>query len=251
MKVIKMINKIPNIKKNNEKELSKMVELIHVNKDIETGHLIHQSMKYHYPNINDWTKYKIKTSKKRKPSENPTIESGKQLDEYLNKSISKRKEDGKNWSVQHELFDWIETTYNPTVFMTIQLPEHLKTENIEVAKERFRSILSYFERQLLGRRWTKYHLKFVCFLEGGISGCWHAHILYNQAKFKPWHLWLAVDNTLKYFDWSDYCIHLDIINANKTPVIKYCFKEVKVDINGHFDSSRFCLSDELFDKPKH
>lgn len=162
MKVIKMINKTSNIEKNNEKELSKMVELIHVNKDIETAHLIHQSMKFHYPNINDWTKYKIKQSKKRKPSENSIIESGRQLDEYLNKSISKRKEDGKNWSVQHELFDWIETTYNPTVFMTIQLPEHLKTENIEVAKERFRSILSYFERQLLGRHWTKYHLKFVC-----------------------------------------------------------------------------------------
>ena len=223
MKVIKMINKTSNIKKNNEQESQKMIELARVNKNIETGYLIYQSMEYHHPNIKDWCKYKIKQSKRIKASENPIIESGKQLDEYLNQSISK-KEDGKNWSVRHELFNWIETNYNPTVFMTIQLPDHLKTENIELAKERFRSVLSYFEKHLLGRHWIEYHLKFVCFLEEGISGCWHAHILYNQAKFKPWHLWLAVDNTLKYFGWSNYCINLDIMNANKTPVIKYCFK---------------------------
>lgn len=225
-------------------DLTKMEELIQQNKKIETGYIIRQSMKYHNASIRGWCKPKSKCSKQK-----IKITSGQQLDNHLNQSIPKKKEfkeDFKIVWVRKALFDWLETTYHPTVFMTIQLPDHLKTEKAEQSKEYLRRVMSYFERQLLGREWNEYHLPFVCFMEEGISGLWHYHILFNQGKFKPWHLWLALDNTLRRFDWPDYCMHLDIMNADKRRVISYCLKEVKADINGHFDSNRFLFSDELF-----
>ena len=225
-------------------DLTKMEELIRQNKKIETGYIIRQSMKYHNTSIRGWSKPKSICSKQK-----IKITSGQQLNNHLNQSIPKAKDfkDGfKIAWVRKALFDWLETTYHPTVFMTIQLPDHLKTEKADQSKEYLRRVMSYFERQLLGREWNEYHLPFVCFMEEGISGLWHYHILFNQGKFKPWHLWLALDNTLRRFSWPDYCMHLDIMNADKRKVISYCLKEVKVDINGHFDSNRFLFSDELF-----
>lgn len=225
-------------------ELTKMEELIQQNKKIETGYIIRQSMKYRHASIRGWCKPKSKSLKRK-----IKITSGQQLDSHLNQFIPKTKEfkeDFKIVWVKKALFDWLKTTYHPTVFMTIQLPDHLKTEKADQSKEYLRRVMSYFERQLLGREWNEYHLPFVCFMEEGISGLWHYHILFNQGKFKPWHLWLALDNTLRRFDWPDYCMHLDIMNADKRRVISYCLKEVKVDINGHFDSDRFLFSDELF-----
>ena len=265
MKVIRMKNKKLNIKSNQELGVSKMEALKQQNKNIESGHLIRQSMKYRHSDIRRWCKQKRRwlTEEQKKQFglrewHNPNFKSsakshkiisGQQLDDYINKSIpttKEFKEDFKIVWVRKKLFNWIETIYHPTVFMTIQLPNHLKTENMEIVQERIRSVMAYFERQLLGRDWHKYHLPFICFMESGKNGFWHAHILFNQGKFKPWHLWLAADNTLRDFGWSDYCINLDIMNADKKRVISYCYKEIKINMNGHFDSTRLILSDELF-----
>lgn len=239
-----MTNNCTATRRRNVSDLTKMEALIQQNKKIETGYIIRQSMKYHYASVREWCKPQSKRSKKK-----IKITSGQQLDSHLNQSIPKTKEfkeDFKIVWVRKALFDWLETTYHPTVFMTIQLPDHLKTEKTDQSKEYLRRVMSYFERQLLGREWINYHLPFVCFMEQGVSGLWHYHILFNQGKFRPWHLWLALDNTLKRFGWPDYCMHLDIMNADKRRVISYCLKEVKVNINGHFDSDRLIFSDELF-----
>ena len=245
MKDIKMENKNGQATRRREvSELTKMMTLKQLNKNIETGHLIRQSMKYHHASVRSWCKPNIK-----QPTKAVKITSGQQLDTYLSQGIPK-KEDFKDgfkiaW-VRKALFDWLETTYHPTAFMTIQLPDNLKTEKVHQSKEYLRRVMSYFERQLLGREWINYQLPFVCFMEQGVSGSWHYHVLFNQGKFRPWHLWLALDNTLKRFGWPGYCMHLDIMNADKKKVISYCFKQVKVNIHGHFDSDRLILSDELF-----
>ena len=213
-------------------------------KNIDNGHTIRQSMKYHYTNIREWCKPISKLS-----NNTSKITSTQQLDDYLNKEISKKEKNKENFKtvlVKKELFDWIEKTYHPTVFMTIQLPQHLKTENMKKAKEYIRLAMSYFERQLLGRNWKDYHLPFICFMEKGKNGFYHAHILFDQAKFRPWHVWLAANNTLSYFGWSDYCINLDIMNVDRKRVILYCLKEIKINVNGHFDSTHLILPDELF-----
>ena len=240
-----MNNKNKATKKRDVSELTKMEALIRQNKSIKNGHLIRQSMKYHYASISDWCKPKLK------PSTNSfKIASDQQLEEEINKCIPTIKginqEDFKAVWVKKALFDWIERTYHPTIFMTIQLPNQLKTDKMELSKEHLRCVMAYFEKQLLGREWNQHHLPFICFMEEGVSGYWHFHILFNQGKFKPWHLWLALDNTVCNFDWPDYSMHLDVMNADKRRVISYCFKEVNVNTNGHFDSNRFIFSDELF-----
>lgn len=235
-----MTNKHTATRRRDVSKLSKRKAMAQQNKDIENGHLIRQSMKYHHASVRSWCKPKQSRTK---------ITSGQQLDTYLSNSIPTNKDfkdDFKIAWVKKALFDWIQNTYHPTVFMTIQLPDKLKTDKMHQSKEYLRRVMSYFQRQLLGREWIKYHLPFICFMEEGISGLWHYHILFNQGKFKPWHLWLAVENTLHHFGWPDYCMHLDIMNADKRRVVSYCFKEVKVNINGHFNSDRFLLSDELF-----
>lgn len=40
--------------KNNVSEFTKLEALIQLNKSIENGHLIRQSMKYHHANVCDW-----------------------------------------------------------------------------------------------------------------------------------------------------------------------------------------------------
>ena len=217
--------------KNNVSEFTKLEALIQLNKNIENGHLIRQSMKYYHANVCDWV-----VSRRKKVSDiRLPISSFKDLFMGL-----------KSKSVIQVLIKWIEETYHPTAFLTIQLPDKLKTERKDKALDKLRLIMAYFERQLLGREWHKHHLPFICFMEEGISGCCHFHILFNQGKFRPWHLYLALDNTIRHFDWPDYSIRLDIMNADKKKAIGYCLKEVKVNAYGHFNSDRFVFSSELF-----
>lgn len=159
------MHKVNNIK-NNVSDSTKIKELILLNKNIENGHIIRQSMKFNHTNIRNWIKPRIKSIP----------------DLHLSTSTSKNIFCGlKQKSVIHTLIKWIEETFNPTVFLTIQLPDKLRTENKGKAQEYFRSVMACYERQLLGREWNKYHLPFICFMEKGISRLWHAHILFNQA----------------------------------------------------------------------
>ena len=208
-----------------ETDLQRLKALQQLNKSIATGHLIRQAMRCEYALVRDWSVPKIKN--RSLAMKNPSKHSS-------------------TVAIKEALTRWIRKVYDPTMFLTIQLPDSLKTENADKATEHLRRVMAHFERQLLGREWNKYHLPFICFMERGISGLWHYHILFNQGKFKPWHLWLALDNTLKHFNWPEYCLDLDVIRKNQKRVISYCLKELKVNEYGHFESSQFILSCELF-----
>ena len=209
--------------KNMVSELTELKALIQLNKSIKNGHIIRQSMKCDNGSINNWIKPKNKEA----------------LDENRYKGLNQD-------AATQALIAWIKRTYKPTAFLTIQLPDHLKTERQDKAQAHLHHAISCFERQLLGREWYDHQLPFICFMEEGISGCWHFHILFNQGKFRPWHLYLALDNTIRQLGWPSYSIRLDIMNADKKKAIGYCLKEIKVNVHGHFDSHRFILSDELF-----
>ncbi len=215
-------------------DLSKMKALQRQNKCIENRHLIRQSMKYHHPTIRDWTRPKNKNM--------PDIHSYKP---FLQKLGTKLDE----YTVKTALIKWLVDVYKPTALLTVQLPDQLKTERKDKALDYLRSAMAYFERQLLGRDWKDYHLPFVCFTEKGTSGLWHFHIIFNQGQFEAWHLWLALNNTINKFKWPDYSMHLDIMHADKSKVVSYCLKEVKVNYHGHFESNCFIFSDELFNFP--
>ena len=99
-----MKNKKVNTKKDLASELKKMKALKQLNEHIDNGHIIRQSMKYHYENIRGWCSISKLSDSTLK------ITSSKQLGDYLNKLIPITKRFEENFKiawVRKELFDWI------------------------------------------------------------------------------------------------------------------------------------------------
>lgn len=156
-----------------------------------------------------------------------------------------RKCYSKSQKTKNALTDWI-NSYNPTHFLTVQLPENMKTPNFDISKEHLRKIMAGFEFQLLGKYWNKDHLPFICVSEQGKGDCWHYHILFNSNNFMTKDLDNALSNTANTFKLPLYTFYLDEINDDKDKVYSYCTKEIKVYKNGYFDSSRIIPSNDLF-----
>ena len=151
----------------------------------------------------------------------------------------------KSQKTKNALIDWFDT-YNPTHFLTVQLPEHMKTSSFDMSKEHLRKIMAGFEFQLLGKYWDKDHLPFVCVSEKGRGDTWHYHILFNSGDFTIEDLDVALSKTSTIFKLPHYTFCLDEINDDKDKVYSYCTKEIKVYKNGYFDSSRIIPSVDLF-----
>lgn len=144
------------------------------------------------------------------------------------------------------LFEFIER-YNPNYFLTVQFPEHKKTENSEISNNRLRIIMKNFERQLLGRYWNKHHLPFICFAELGTSKMYHYHILFNSKDFKSEDIQSALNKTTYQQKLPSYSLKLEQIVYNEEIVFVYCTKEIKIKNNNKFDSSKIITSHDLFD----
>ena len=109
--------------------------------------------------------------KANKPIPNKTLESGGQKTRHL-----------KSETIKHKLNNWLTKVYQPTHFLTIQLPENKKNKNLLMAKDNLRNIMKAFEKSLMNN-WNRHHLPFITFAEQGISKEWHFHILFNQGVF--------------------------------------------------------------------
>ena len=160
--------------------------------------------------------------------------------------------------VKREYVDFINMTYKPTHFLTVRLPQHWETENLDYATGRLRLIMKIFERCLIKNHWNKHHLPFIATSETGEGIYWHFHILFNQDKYTNEMLNNAIRKTIKSIKgMSDYCLELrpieeDDIHAfmqslNNTDF--YCLKEIKINRYGKFDGDRIILSHDLFNLP--
>lgn len=184
---------------------------------------------------------------KPKPKEN-TLSRSKKMDSLKNTSIYDMK-GSKSALIKREFNDWMVGVYNPSHFLTIQLPENLKTKNWDISRDYLKQIMIAFEKSLLKRHWNQHHLPFVCFAENGASGEWHYHILLNQGKFTDEELQNAILETIIKQGLPFYTLQLEPIENNNECVHYYCIKEMKVYINGNFDSDRIILSADLFGLP--
>lgn len=146
------------------------------------------------------------------------------------------------------LTDWIKS-FNNTHFLTLRLPENLQTANFEVSKKHLKDIMAKFERNLLGRHWSRKHLPFICFAEKGQSDCWHYHILFNAGDLTTEQLETALNETSKHFKLALYSFNLQQIKETEDYTNFYCVKEIKIKENGKFNSDRIILSAELFGLP--
>ena len=143
------------------------------------------------------------------------------------------------------LNEWIGREYQPTHFLTLQLPENKKSADLMTSIGHLKNIMKAFEKSLMNN-WNRNHLRFIAFAENGISTDWHFHILFNQGKFIEQELQNAVLAATIRERLPFYCLKLDKIDENMLTVDSYCTKEIKIYWNGKFDSDRIIFSECLF-----
>lgn len=174
---------------------------------------------------------------------------------YIPKTVYKKASVYKCFAIEkamqtkQKLNNWIADTYRPTHFLTIQLPEHLRTSNYDHSKDQLRMYMKIFEKSLFGKHWNKHHLPFIAFAENGAGPEWHFHILLNRGKFTEQELQNAILKTTIKLKLSFYCLELDLIENHLEEVNSYCTKEMKIYWNNKFDSDRMILSADLFNLP--
>ena len=116
--------------------------------------------------------------------------------------------------VKCEYVNFINTVYKPTHFLTVRLPKHWETTNLNHAIGRLRLIMKVFERNLIKNHWNKHHLPFIATSETGDGIYWHFHILFNQDKYTNEMLQNAIKKTIKSIrGMSDYCLELNKIGV--------------------------------------
>lgn len=149
--------------------------------------------------------------------------------------------------VKTEINKFIDENYKPSHFLTLQLPENLKTTNFIFAKDCLKNIMKSFEKSLMNN-WNRHHLPFIAFAELGLSRNWHFHLLLNQENFTDEQLKNAILKANKREKLPSYCLKLEKID-NAKQVEGYCTKEIKIKEYNKFDSDRIIFSHDLFNLP--
>ena len=180
-----------------------------------------------------------------KPIPNETTEScGQKTDSFV-KSLFGCKNSLSADDTKKILNEWIGREYQPTHFLTLQLPENKKSADLTTSIRHLKNIMKAFEKSLMNN-WNRHHLRFIAFAENGISDDWHYHILFNQSKFTEQELQNAILKATIRENLPFYCLKLDKIDENMLTVDSYCTKEIKIYWNGNFDSDRIIFSECLF-----
>lgn len=180
-----------------------------------------------------------------KPIPNETTEScGQKTDSFV-KSLFCCKNSLSADDTKKILNEWIGREYQPTHFLTLQLPENKKSADLMTSIRHLKNIMKAFEKSLMNN-WNRHHLRFITFAENGISDDWHFHILFNQGKFTEQKLQNAILKVIIRERLPFYSLKLDKIDENMLTVDSYCTKEIKIYWDGKFDSDRIIFSECLF-----
>lgn len=180
-----------------------------------------------------------------KPIPNETTEScGQKTDSFV-KSLFCCKNSLSADDTKKILNEWIGREYQPTNFLTLQLPENKKSADLMTSIRHLKNIMKAFEKSLMNN-WNRHHLRFITFAENGISDDWHFHILFNQGKFTEQKLQNAILKVTIRERLPFYSLKLDKIDENMLTVDSYCTKEIKIYWDGKFDSDRIIFSECLF-----
>ncbi|MCQ2582102.1 MAG: hypothetical protein MJ170_03960 [Alphaproteobacteria bacterium] len=149
--------------------------------------------------------------------------------------------------IQQTLINWF-TNINPQYFLTIQLPQHLRSESLTTSNKKLLEIMSTFERLLWGRHWNRKHTPFIAIAENGKKSFnWHYHILIYNCSFNFFQLQSVFDRLLLQLHLPFETIHFESIITSG--VNSYASKEIFADVNGHFDTDRIITSEILFNLP--
>ena len=154
----------------------------------------------------------------------------------------------RTWHIKHAINQWL-ATLKPTYFLSVQFPMNMRTSDFDQAQEHLRKIMKNFERQLLGRHWHKKPLPFMATAEHGESRNWHFHALFYDCPFAPRQLRVALNRTIVDMRLTPETFDLQHIKKKPAHVHSYCTKEIRADINSHFDSTQIIPHEVLFNLP--
>lgn len=165
-------------------------------------------------------------------------------DIYLNETIIRKNKDATSL-LHKDIIDWL-CEIEPTHFISIQFPTRQRSKSLELAVDRLKTTMKYFEKQLNIRHWYKKHLFFICFAESNTNNKWHFHIFLVNDRYTDEEIMTAMDNTTKHFAFSKTVIDIRPIERTKRKVFSYVTKYLNANKLGHFDSNRIILSTDLF-----
>lgn len=155
---------------------------------------------------------------------------------------------------QNEITAWVYREINPTHLMSVQFPEHLKTSNLFIARERLRRLMKSFEYYLIGRYWYAVPVEFIAFAEHGMSTGWHFHIPMNLKnnprtleKFTEKQIDDALSSVWNTHKLNRYSLHMLKLEETPERAVNYCTKELTANKRLDIDSDRIITSRELFD----
>ena len=180
-----------------------------------------------------------------KPIPNETTEScGQKTDSFV-KSLFCCKNSLSADDTKKILNEWIGREYQPTHFLTLQLPENKKSADLMTSIRHLKNIMKAFEKSLMNN-WNRHHLRFITFAENGISDDWHFHILFNQGKFTEQKLQNAILKVTIRERLPFYSLKLDKIDENMLTVDSYFTKQIKIYWEVKYDTYRRIFSECLF-----
>ena len=115
-----------------------------------------------------------------------------------------------------DIINWL-SSFNHTHFLSIQVPNNMKTEDSNISEDYLRRLMAKFEFCLIGRYWNKKHLPFIAFAEKGKGSCWHYHLLINSGKHTTNQLQTALDKAANKLNLPTELINLqEITNPEKS-----------------------------------
>ena len=133
--------------------------------------------------------------------------------------------------------------YNPTHFLTVQLPLFWRNGDIHKYTKKLKKILKRFQKCLRRNHWNKNPLPMICIAERNTWAGWHFHILIYDCQYTTEQLQAALDRTVCNLNLTHHTFELEPITFTPEHLYFYCVKQIKTE---HDMDERISTTHTLF-----
>ena len=134
--------------------------------------------------------------------------------------------------------------YNPSHFLTVQLPLNWRNGQLWKYKKKLKKILKRLQKCLIHNHWNKHPLPMICIAEKNSWFGWHFHILIYDCKYTTEQLQNALDRTEYDLHLTHQTFKLEPITFTPEHLFFYCVKQIKTE---HDIGERISTTYTLFD----
>jgi len=137
--------------------------------------------------------------------------------------------------------------YNPTYFLTVQLPLNWRNGNIHKYIKKLKKVLKRFQKCLKRNHWNKNPLPMICIAERNICAGYHFHILIYDCQYTMEQLQSALDRTEYDLRLTHQTFELKPITFTPERLYFYCVKQIQTE---HDIKDRISTTSTLFNIPE-